>query len=134
MAEAVAARAPDLGHALAVKLVAEARRLRIDRRRGFPALATCAVDVELGAEVGGVGAVGSGQVEVVAQVLGGALSADCEHEDGVVAALERLRQVLVDRSLGRESDDSASDSYSSFQGIYRGVAVPAAERARATSR
>ena len=33
----------------------------------------------------------------------------------------------------RWSDDSASDSYSNFQGIYRGVAVSAAERARATS-
>ena len=65
MAEAVAARASNLGHALAVKLVAEARRLRVDRRRGLPALAACAVDVELGAEVGGVGAVGSGEVEVV---------------------------------------------------------------------
>eukprot|EP00966_Prymnesium_polylepis_P217592 5035941-Prymnesium_polylepis.1 len=42
MAEAVAARASNLGHALAVKLVAEARRLRIDRRRGLPALAACA--------------------------------------------------------------------------------------------
>ena len=30
-------------------------------------------------------------------------------------------------------DESASASYSNFQGIYRGVAVSAAERARATS-
>eukprot|EP00966_Prymnesium_polylepis_P334027 7389434-Prymnesium_polylepis.3 len=102
MAEAVAARAPDLGHALGVKLVAEARRLRIDRRRGLPAPATRVVHVELGAKVCGVGAIGSGQVEVVAQVLGDALSADREHEKGVVVALERLREVLVDRSLGRD--------------------------------
>ena len=33
----------------------------------------------------------------------------------------------------RWSDESASASYSNFQGIYRGVAVSAAERARATS-
>ena len=33
----------------------------------------------------------------------------------------------------RWSDESASDNYSNFQGIYRGVAVSAAERARATS-
>ena len=100
MAEAVAARASNLGHALAVKLVAEARRLRIDRRRGLPALAARGVNVELGVEVGGVGAVGSGQVEVVAQVLGGALSANCDHEDGVEVALERLREVLVDGPSG----------------------------------
>ena len=61
MAEAVAARAANLGHALAVKLVAEARRLRIDRRRGLPALAARGVNVELGVGVGSVGAVGSGQ-------------------------------------------------------------------------
>ena len=34
----------------------------------------------------------------------------------------------------RWSDDSASDSYSKFQGIYRGVAMSAVEHARATSR
>ena len=33
----------------------------------------------------------------------------------------------------RWSDESASDSCSNFQGIYRGVAVSAAERARAAS-
>ena len=33
----------------------------------------------------------------------------------------------------RWSDESASASYSNFQGIYRGVAVSAAERACATS-
>ena len=52
------------------------------------------MNVELGVEVGGVGAVGSGEVEVVAQVLRGALSANCDHEDGVEVALERLREVL----------------------------------------
>ena len=63
------------------------------------------MNVELGVEVGGVGAVGSGEVEVVAQVLGGALSANCEHKDGVEVALERLREVLVDGPLG--GDDLA---------------------------
>ena len=34
----------------------------------------------------------------------------------------------------RWSDDSASHSYSNFQGIYRSATVSAVERARATSR
>ena len=38
------------------------------------------MNVELGVEVGGVGAVGSGQVEVVAQVLRGAVQSAGDHD------------------------------------------------------